>query len=78
MKNSIITLSLLSTLLIGRLALAQDEVTPTIDSNKMTTIVVVAEPEVASFEIYSLKNAEKAINLVMEQMRDRLSASIAN
>jgi len=76
MKNLTIALTLASSLMIGSTAFAED--TKAIESNasKVETIVVVAEPEVANFEIFSLKLAEEAMDSAVEVMAESVSSSL--
>lgn len=76
MKNLIINISLISTLLLGQSALAQEEVKPVVEP--IETVVVIAKSEVASFEIYSMEIIESDIDSAMELVLDGISASIAN
>ncbi len=76
MKNLIIKFSLISSLLAGQPAFAQEDVTAS--DAPIETIVVVAEPEVANFEIYSTEITKTVLNATMELIRDDISTSIVN
>ena len=76
MKNLIIKFSLISSLLAGQSAFAQAGSTPA--DTPIETIVVVAEPEVANFEIYSIEITKAVLNSTMELIRDDISTSIVN
>jgi len=76
MKNLIISLSLISTLLIGRSALAQEEVKSVVEP--IETIMVVGTTDDASFEIFSLEIAKNTLESAMELMRNDFSASLVN
>lgn len=76
MKNLTISLSLIFSLLIGQSALAQDDAKPPVEL--IETILVVAKPEVANFEIYSIEITKNVLNSAMELIRDDVSASIVN
>lgn len=76
MKNLIISLSLISTLLMGQSALAQEEIKSVADPFEV--IVVVGAPDVDSFEIYSLEAVKSTLESVMELMRDDISSSFVH
>lgn len=76
MKSLIISFSLTPALLIGQSALAQEDITPLVEP--IETIVVVAKPEVANFEIYSVEITKTVLNSTMNLIRDDISASIVN
>lgn len=76
MKNLLINLSLISTLLIGQSALAQEELKSVVEP--IETTVVVGTPQAASFEIYSLEIAKNSLKSAMELVRDDISASLEN
>ncbi len=78
MKNLIISLSLISSVLIGQSALANEELTSVVEPINVETIVVTSKPEVANFEIYSLDIAADALDSVTEIVTDNLSTSISN
>lgn len=74
MKNSLINLSLLLLLASSQSAFSELPETPSsIDAN-IETIVVVAKPEVANFEIFSERRTEHAVN----QMMSSVIASLDN
>ncbi len=76
MKNLIISLSLITSSLIGQSTLAQEEVKPLIGA--IETVVVVAKPETTDFEIYSIEITKNLLNATMESMRDDISTSLMN
>jgi len=78
MKNLIISLSIISSVLIGESAMANEELTSVVEPVDVETIVVISKPEVANFEIYSLDIAADALDSVMEIVTDNLSTSISN
>jgi len=83
MKNLIINISLISSLLIGQVALAEsqvtaDKVSPTVELNQLETIVVMSEPEVANFEIFSDKITKNAVDSAMELMLNDLAFPLNN
>ncbi len=78
MKNLLISLSLISSVLISQSALADEELKSVVEPVNIETIVVTSKPEVANFEIYSLDIAADALDSVMEIVTDNLSTSISN
>ncbi len=66
MKNLTISLSLILTLASSQAVLASVSQTPSYPESNIETVIVVAQPEVANFEIYSEKHSARAINEVME------------
>jgi len=75
MKYLSISLALIFTLVANQAALAElKQITPNPTSG-IEKIVVVAQPEVANFEIFSLKRGEQAIqqimNIVVESLDDK-------
>lgn len=78
MKNLLISLSLVSSVLIGQSAFASEEITSVVEPINVETIVVTSKPEVANFEIYSLDITAQALDSVMEIVVDNLSTSISN
>ncbi len=78
MKNLLISLSLISSVLISQSALADEELKSVVEPVNIETIVVTSKPEVANFEIYSLDIAADALDSVMEIVTDNLSTSIGN
>ena len=78
MKNLIISLSIISSVLIGQSAMANEELTSVVEPVNVETIVVTSKPEVANFEIYSLDITAEALDSVMEIVEENLSTSIVN
>lgn len=78
MKNLLISLSLISSVLIGQSAIANEEMISVVEPVNVETIVVTSKPEVANFEIYSLDITADALDSVMEIVVDNLSTSISN
>ncbi len=76
MKNLIISLSLISSLLVGQSARAQEGLTTL--AEPIETIVVVSMPEVANFEIYSVEITKNVLNSTLKIIRDDISTSIVN
>jgi len=76
MKNLIIGLSLISSLLISQSGMAQEKVKPLVDT--IETIVVVAKPETTNFEIFSIEITKNVLNSTMESIRDDISTSLMN
>ena len=76
MKNLLIALSLVSSLMIASNAAA--EVSENIEIKEVETIVVVSKPEVANFEIYSLDLADAAMESVMDAISEGLSTPLSN
>jgi len=66
MKNLTISLSLILTLASSQAVFANVSQTPSHPESNIETVVVVAQPEVANFEIYSEKHSALAISEVME------------
>jgi hypothetical protein len=65
MKYLTISLALIFTLLSNQAALAEIRETASSPTPGIERIVVIAEPEVANFEIFSLKHSEQAMNEMM-------------
>ena len=78
MKNLLISLSIISSVLISQSVLASEEITSAVEPINVETIVVTSKPEVANFEIYSLDITADALDSVMEIVVDNLSGSITN
>ena len=66
MKYLSISLALIVTLLANQAAFAElKQITPSPTSG-IEKIVVVAQPDVANFEIFSLKRSQRAIHQIMD------------
>jgi hypothetical protein len=74
MKYLSISLVLIFTLLSNQSARAELRETASTPTPGIEKIVVIAEPEVANFEIFSLKHGEQAMN----EMMTMVLASLAN
>jgi hypothetical protein len=74
MKYLSISLTLILTLLANQSALAEVKETALNPSTGVETIVVIAQPEVADFEIFSLKRSKQ----VMQEIMDTVAADLGN
>ncbi|MFT6406646.1 MAG: hypothetical protein ACJAQ6_000056 [Arenicella sp.] len=72
MKNLSICLALILTLSATQSVLAESKETATGATQRIEKIVAVTQPEVANFEIFSLKNSQQAINHAMHIVADSL------
>lgn len=77
MKYLSISLALILTLLINQSALAELSETAPSPTPGIERIVVVAEQEVANFEIFSLKHGEQAMHEMMNIVLASLGKSAA-
>ena len=66
MKYLSISLALIVTLLANQAAFAELKKISQSPTSGIEKIVVVAQPEVANFEIFSLKRGEQAIHQIMD------------
>jgi len=66
MKNLTISLSLILTLASSQAVFADVSETPSHPASNIETVVVVAQPEVANFEIFSEKHSARAIEEMMD------------
>jgi hypothetical protein len=66
MKYLSISLALTLTLLTNQAAFAEMNKITSSPTSGVEKIVVVAQPEVANFEIFSLKRSEQAIHQIMD------------
>lgn len=76
MKNLIISLSLISSLLIAQSAFANDQVSKAAPQKNIETIVVTSTPEVANFEIFGLDVTQEALDSAMKMVSEKISASV--
>ncbi len=74
MKNLTITLSLILTLASSQVVLANVSETPSHPASNIETVIVVAQPEVANFEIFSEKHSARAI----EEMNSIVASNLEN
>jgi hypothetical protein len=74
MKYLSISLTLILTLLANQSALAEVKETSLNPSTGIETIVVIAQPEVADFEIFSLNRSKQ----VMQEIMDTVAADLGN
>ena len=66
MKNLSISLALIVTLLANQAAFAELKQITSSPTSGIEKVIVVAQPEVANFEIFSLKRGEQAIHQIMD------------
>lgn len=80
MKNLVIALSLVSSLIVASSAMAEgaSNFESKIEAKEVETLVVVSKPEVANFEIYSLELAGEAMESVMDVVSETLSAPLSS
>jgi hypothetical protein len=66
MKYLSISLALIVTLLANQAAFAELKQITSSPTSGIEKVIVVAQPEVANFEIFSLKRGEQAIHQIMD------------